>query len=249
MQTRQVGRSGLEVSALGLGCMGMSEFYGPSGEAEGIDTIHRAIELGVTFLDTADIYGMGRNEELVGRAIRDRRDQVVLATKFGDSAKAAFAARLAPARPIRQLEESGRWSIQLGLERLDALGDELLGSIGRELGGDQILRRCDRYFDRVAPQLAHRFHLGAGDLFLGELYAAVEIFLQRLACLRSKGLRLLGGERSDVVHLRLDIAQLAPVVGEHLFRLFQSRRASSSSLLIRSARASSALTTFVWMPK
>jgi aryl-alcohol dehydrogenase-like predicted oxidoreductase len=63
--------------------MGMSEFYGPSGEAEGIDTIHRAIELGVTFLDTADIYGMGRNEELVGRAIRDRRDQVVLATKFG----------------------------------------------------------------------------------------------------------------------------------------------------------------------
>jgi aryl-alcohol dehydrogenase-like predicted oxidoreductase len=83
VQTRQVGRSGLEVSALGLGCMGMSEFYGPSGEAEGIDTIHRAIELGVTFLDTADIYGMGRNEELVGRAIRDRRDQVVLATKFG----------------------------------------------------------------------------------------------------------------------------------------------------------------------
>ena len=83
MQTRQVGRSGLEVSALGLGCMGMSEFYGPSGEAEGIDTIHRAIEFGVTFLDTADIYGMGRNEELVGRAIRDRRDQVVLATKFG----------------------------------------------------------------------------------------------------------------------------------------------------------------------
>ena len=83
VQTRRVGRSGLEVSALGLGFMGMSEFYGPSGEAEAIDTIHLAIELGVTFLDTADIYGMGRNEELVGRAIRDRRDQVVLATKFG----------------------------------------------------------------------------------------------------------------------------------------------------------------------
>ena len=83
VQTRRVGRSGLEVSALGLGCMGMSEFYGPSGEAEAIDTIRRAIELGVTFLDTADVYGMGRNEELVGRAIRDRRDQVVLATKFG----------------------------------------------------------------------------------------------------------------------------------------------------------------------
>jgi len=83
VQTRKLGRSGLEVSAIGLGCMGMSEFYGPSGEVEGIDTIHRAIELGVTFLDTADIYGMGRNEELVGRAIKDRRDQVVLATKFG----------------------------------------------------------------------------------------------------------------------------------------------------------------------
>jgi aryl-alcohol dehydrogenase-like predicted oxidoreductase len=63
--------------------MGMSELYGPSGDAEGVDTIHRAIELGVTFLDTADIYGIGRNEELVGRAIRDRRDRVVLATKFG----------------------------------------------------------------------------------------------------------------------------------------------------------------------
>jgi aryl-alcohol dehydrogenase-like predicted oxidoreductase len=83
VQTRELGRSGLEVSAIGLGCMGMSEFYGPSGEAEGIDTIHRAIDLGVTVLDTADIYGMGRNEELVGRAIKDRRDQVVLATKFG----------------------------------------------------------------------------------------------------------------------------------------------------------------------
>jgi aryl-alcohol dehydrogenase-like predicted oxidoreductase len=70
VETRKLGSSGLEVSALGLGCMGMSEFYGPSGESESIDTIHRAIELGVTFLDTADIYGMGRNEELVGRAIR-----------------------------------------------------------------------------------------------------------------------------------------------------------------------------------
>jgi aryl-alcohol dehydrogenase-like predicted oxidoreductase len=67
VQKRELGSSGLFVSAMGLGCMGMSEFYGPSGEAEGIDIIHRAIELGITFLDTADIYGMGRNEELVGR--------------------------------------------------------------------------------------------------------------------------------------------------------------------------------------
>ncbi|MBA2501618.1 MAG: aldo/keto reductase [Pyrinomonadaceae bacterium] len=84
MKTRQLGRSGLEVSALGLGCMGMSEFYGSSDERESIPTIHRALELGVNFLDTADMYGPFKNEELVGRAIKGRRDKVVLATKFGN---------------------------------------------------------------------------------------------------------------------------------------------------------------------
>ena len=84
MKARELGKSGLEVSALGLGCMGMSEFYGATDEAESIATIHRALALGVNFLDTADMYGVGKNEELVGRAIRDRRDQVVLATKFGN---------------------------------------------------------------------------------------------------------------------------------------------------------------------
>jgi len=84
MMKRKLGRQGLEVSALGLGCMGMSEFYGPTDEAESIATIHRAIDLGVTFLDTADIYGPYENELLVARAIKGLRDRVLLATKFGN---------------------------------------------------------------------------------------------------------------------------------------------------------------------
>jgi aryl-alcohol dehydrogenase-like predicted oxidoreductase len=84
MQRRSLGRSGLTVSAIGLGCMGMSEFYGASDEAASIATIERAIELGIDFLDTADMYGTGHNEELVGRAVRSRRDAVVIATKFGN---------------------------------------------------------------------------------------------------------------------------------------------------------------------
>lgn len=81
---RKLGAGGPEVSAIGLGCMGMSEFYGAGSDQESIATIHHAIDRGVTFLDTADMYGVGRNEELVGKAIRDRRDRVFLATKFGN---------------------------------------------------------------------------------------------------------------------------------------------------------------------
>ena len=84
MDERKLGTQGLEVSALGLGCMGMSEFYGTTDEGEAIATIHRALELGIDFLDTADMYGSGANEQLVGKAIADRRDEVVLATKFGN---------------------------------------------------------------------------------------------------------------------------------------------------------------------
>jgi len=81
MELRALGS--LKVSALGLGCMGMSEFYGPSDEAESIATLQRAFDLGIDFLDTADMYGVGRNEKLVGKALRGRRDRVVVATKFG----------------------------------------------------------------------------------------------------------------------------------------------------------------------
>jgi len=83
MQTVALGGQGLRVSRQGLGCMGMSEFYGQGDDAESVATIHRALELGVNLLDTADIYGPYRNEELVGRAVAGRREQVVLATKFG----------------------------------------------------------------------------------------------------------------------------------------------------------------------
>src|ERR1700690_765336 len=83
LNTRKLGRQGLEVSAIGLGCMGMSQSYGPADEAESIATIHRALDLGCTFFDTAEIYGPLINEELLGRALKGRRDKAVIATKFG----------------------------------------------------------------------------------------------------------------------------------------------------------------------
>jgi aryl-alcohol dehydrogenase-like predicted oxidoreductase len=119
MVERELGKSGLTVSALGLGCMGMSEFYGAADEDEAIATIRRALDLGVTFLDTADMYGVGKNEELVGRAIAGRRDEVVLATKFGNvrGPNGEFlGVNGAPAYVLAACEASLR---RLGVETID----------------------------------------------------------------------------------------------------------------------------------
>ena len=84
MKTRELGNTGIDIPAIGFGCMGLSSVYGAADDATSIGVIHRALELGVNFLDTADIYGAGGNEELVARAIKGKRDRVVLATKFGN---------------------------------------------------------------------------------------------------------------------------------------------------------------------
>jgi aryl-alcohol dehydrogenase-like predicted oxidoreductase len=137
MKTRTLGP--LTVSALGLGCMGMSEFYGAADDAESVATIHRALELGVTLLDTADAYGPHRNEELLGRAIADRRDQVVLATKFG---------------LVRDPDDPHRRGVAGGAEYVRASAEASL----RRLGVDHI----DLYYQhRVDPDTPIEETVGA----------------------------------------------------------------------------------------
>lgn len=113
MHRRKLGRQGLEVSAIGLGAMGMSEFYGPADEAESIATLHRALELGVDFVDTADMYGRGQNEELVGRALHGRRQNVTLATMFGIVRSNDPAYRAVNGRP-----EYVKYACEASLKRL-----------------------------------------------------------------------------------------------------------------------------------
>lgn len=119
MKRRQLGKSGLTVSAIGLGCMGMSQSYGAPDEAESIRTIHRALDLGVTFLDTADAYGKGGNETLVGRAIRERRNEVELATKFGLIPGPTGPATDVDGRPERVKDCCDASLSRLGIDRID----------------------------------------------------------------------------------------------------------------------------------
>jgi aryl-alcohol dehydrogenase-like predicted oxidoreductase len=119
MKRRQLGTGGLSVSAIGLGCMGMSQSYGAPDDAESIRTIHRALDLGVTFLDTADAYGKGANETLVGKAIADRRQQVQLATKFGLIPGPSGPATDVDARPERVKSSCEASLARLGVDAID----------------------------------------------------------------------------------------------------------------------------------
>jgi len=122
MKTRKLGSTGIDIPAVGLGCMGMSSVYGTADDATSISVIHRALELGINFLDTADIYGAGHNEELVGRAIKGKRDHVVLATKFGNRIRGTWGDGKgydidgSPAYVRRAAEASLR---RLGVETID----------------------------------------------------------------------------------------------------------------------------------
>ncbi len=164
MQQRKLGPD-LAVSAMGLGCMGMSEFYGTSDDAQSVSTIHRALDLGVTFLDTADMYGVGRNEELVGRALRGRRHEVALATKFGNVRGPAGERLGIDGRPDYVMAACDASLKRLGVEVIDLYYqhrvdptvpiEETVGAMGRLVEQGKV-----RYLglSEAAPQTIRRAH-------------------------------------------------------------------------------------------